>query len=87
MNIADIFSAPKTSQTMGGFEVTVTEPETQFWSADRSVFEKYVTKNMREVASLRVCHLSTAKFFLFSVCSKLSWQKARLETWFKSAGI
>jgi hypothetical protein len=42
---------------------------------------------MREVASLRVCHLSTAKFFLFSVCSKLSWQKARLETWFKSAGI
>lgn len=57
---------------MGGFEVTVTEPETQFWSADRSVFEKYVTKNMREVASLRVCHLSTAKIFFFSVCSKLS---------------
>ena len=28
MSIADIFSAPKTSKTMGGFEVTVTEPET-----------------------------------------------------------
>lgn len=37
-----LFSEPRSAK------VTVTEPETQFWSADRSVFEKYVTKNMRE---------------------------------------
>jgi len=37
-----LFSEPRSAK------VTVTEPETQFWSADRSVFEKYVTKNMRD---------------------------------------
>ena len=28
----------------------MTEPDTQFWSADRNVFEKYVTKNTRDDA-------------------------------------
>ncbi|CAK9052135.1 cGMP-dependent protein kinase (TgPKG) [Durusdinium trenchii] len=37
-----LFSEPRSAK------VTVTEPDTQFWSADRNVFEKYVTKNMRD---------------------------------------
>ena len=32
------------------FKVTVTEPDTRFWVGTRDVFEKFVTKNMRDDA-------------------------------------